>query len=97
MPKRIGVAEVKRDFSAVISEVSLKGGHFIIEKKGKPMAAIVGLEDLEIIEAPKREAKKKGLLAAIGAWEEFDDLDQLVVRIYERRGKAKERGIGRLI
>jgi prevent-host-death family protein len=97
MPKRIGVAEIKRDFSEVISEVSLKGRHFVIERKGKPMAALVGLKDLEMLEAPKADEKKKGLLAAIGAWEEFDDLDQLVMKIYEKRGKAKERDIRRLI
>jgi prevent-host-death family protein len=96
MPKTIGVAEVKKDFSEVISQVSLKGEQFIIERKGKPMAAIVGLKDLEMIEPPRIREKKKGLLAAIGAWEEFDDLEKLVIKIYERRGKAKERGIRRL-
>ena len=96
MPKKIGVAEVKRDFSGVISEVSLKGEHFIIERKGKPMAAIVGVKDLDMLEGLKIERKKRGLLAAIGAWEDMDDLEKLVVEIYGRRGKAKESRTGRL-
>ena len=40
--------------------------------------------------------KRKGLLAAISAWEDFDDLEKMVMTIYEGRGKAKERGVGRL-
>ncbi|PIP06076.1 MAG: hypothetical protein COX52_08575, partial [Syntrophobacterales bacterium CG23_combo_of_CG06-09_8_20_14_all_48_27] len=49
MPKKIGVAEVKKQFSAVIGEVSLKGEHFIIEKKGKPMVAMVSVKELGMI------------------------------------------------
>ncbi len=49
MSRNIGVAEVKKSFSAVISEVSLKGEYFVIEKKGKPMAALVSVNDLQLI------------------------------------------------
>jgi len=97
MAKKIGVAEVKKQFSAVISEVSLKGEHFIVERKGKPTAAMVSVKDLEMIEGSKRREKKKGLLAAISAWEDFDDLEKMVMTIYEGRRKAKERGVRRLV
>jgi antitoxin (DNA-binding transcriptional repressor) of toxin-antitoxin stability system len=96
MAKKIGVAEVKKQFSAVMSEVSLKGEHFIVERKGKPTAAMVSVKDLEMIEGPKIRGKKKGLLAAIGAWEDFDDLEKMVMTIYEGRRKTKERGVRRL-
>jgi antitoxin (DNA-binding transcriptional repressor) of toxin-antitoxin stability system len=78
MSKNIGVAEVKKAFSAVISEVSLKGEHFVIEKKGKPMAALVSVQELQRIEDSKEKEKKNGLLAAIGAWEDFEDLESTV-------------------
>lgn len=94
MTKKIGVAEVKKQFSTLISEVSLKGEHFIIEKKGRPMAAVISVKDLDRMGEPK-EQRRKGLLAAIGAWEEFDDFEKVVVEIYKGRGKAKELGIGR--
>lgn len=94
MIKKIGVAEVKKQFSTLISEVSLKGEHFIIERKGRPMAAVVSIKDLDRMGELKKP-RRKGLLAAIGAWEEFDDLEKMVVEIYKGRGKAKERGIGR--
>ncbi len=97
MSKNIGVAEVKKSFSAVISEVSLKGEHFVIEKKGKPMAALVSVQELQRIEGSKEKEKKKGLLAAIGAWEDFEDLESTVSAIYEKRKKSKDRSAGGLV
>ena len=91
MSRNMGVAEIKKTFSAVISEVSLKGEHFVIEKKGKPMAALVSVQELKQIEGAKEKEKKKGLLAAIGAWEDFEDLESTVSAIYARRKKSKDR------
>jgi prevent-host-death family protein len=91
MAKNIGVAEVKKSFSEVMSKVSLKGEHFVIEKKGKPMAALVSVQELQRIEGSKEKEKKKGLLAAIGAWEDFEDLESTVSAIYARRKKSKDR------
>ena len=93
MSKSIGVAEVKRHFSDVMIEVAREGKQFIIEKKGKPMAALINIKDLEAIERKEASSKKKGLLAAMGAWEEFDNLDSVVRHIYARRKTAKERGL----
>jgi len=93
MSRKMGVAEIKKQFSSVLSSVSLKREHFIIEKKGKPMAAMVSIEDLDIIEGLNKEEKKKGLLAAIGVWEDFIDLDETVAAIYAGRKKAKNRQI----
>jgi antitoxin (DNA-binding transcriptional repressor) of toxin-antitoxin stability system len=94
MPKNIGVAEVKKSISAVISEVSVKGEHFIIEKKGKPMVALVSVQELQRIEGSKEKEKKRGLLAAIGAWEDFENLGSTVSTIYERRKKSNDRNAG---
>jgi len=97
MSKNIGVAEVKKSFSAVISEVLLKGEHFVIEKKGKPMAALVSVQELQLIEGSKEGEKKRGLLAAIGAWEDFEDLESAVSAISERRKRSKDRSTGGLV
>jgi antitoxin (DNA-binding transcriptional repressor) of toxin-antitoxin stability system len=96
MSKNMGVAEVKKAFSAVISEVSLKGEHFVIEKQGKPMAALVSVQDLQRIEGAKEIEKKKGLLAAVGAWEDFEDLERTVSDIYKKRKRSKDRSAGGL-
>jgi prevent-host-death family protein len=96
MSKVIGVAEVKRRFSDVMVEVAHDGKHFIIEKKGKPMMALVNIKDLESIERTSSPSKKKGLLAAIGAWEDFGNMDKFISHVYEKRKTSKERRIKEL-
>jgi prevent-host-death family protein len=91
MSKNVGVAEVKRHFSDVISKVSQKSEHYIIERKGKPIAALVNINDLEIIEAIRKLPRGKGLLAAVGAWEEFEGIEGVINDIYRKRKKAKDR------
>jgi prevent-host-death family protein len=91
MPKSISVADVKRDFSAVLHDVSSGHEHFVINKKGRPMAAMVSVEDLNMIEAQQRGVKGKGLLAAIGAWEDFDDFDAIAGSLRDARQKANDK------
>lgn len=93
MSKSIGVAEVKRHFSDVMIEVAREGKQYIIEKKGKPMAALVSIKDMEIIGKEEAPSKKRGLLAAIGAWEEFNNIESVMKHIYEKRKTAKERRV----
>jgi prevent-host-death family protein len=90
MRRTIGVAEIKKHFSEVISKVAIKGEHFIIERKGKPVAAVVSLKDLEKIESSGKK-KEHGLLAAIGALEDFDELEDTIAAIYEERLMSKDR------
>lgn len=96
MAKKISVAEAKRDFSELLSRVVLQKERFIIERKGKAMAAIVNLKDLEKLETAPEENGKKGLLAAVGAWEDYPRLDRLVADIYSVRKKARDRRVKRL-
>lgn len=36
---------------------------------------------------------KQGLLAAVGIWADYDDLDDFVAKLYERRSEAKDRPV----
>lgn len=92
----IGVAEAKRRFSELMSRVLYKGERFLIERKGKPVAAMVGLEDLKRIEQTASKEERKGLLAAVGAWADFQDLDQIIAEIYRDRKQAVDRKVKKL-
>jgi len=93
MSKTIGVAEVKRRFSELVGKISRDGEQFIIQRNGKPVAAMVNLKDFEIVKKSGRREENKGLLAAIDAWEDFEDIDRLIRDIYRERRKAKDRSI----
>ena len=73
----LGVGEAKKRFSELMSRVAYKRERFLIERHGKPMVAVVSAEDLERLE--REPVAPKGLLAAVGAWAEYKDLDSSTV------------------
>lgn len=93
MVKIINVVEAKKRFSEIIGEVSFKKEKFIIKRKNRPVAAIVTLQDLEEIRSKGDIAEKRGLIAALGAWEEFEDLEDVIEEIYKKRAQAKDRDV----
>jgi prevent-host-death family protein len=96
MAKKVSVVDAKRDFSELMSRVALRGERFIIERKGKAMAALVNVQDLKKLEILTKDNHKKGLLAAVGAWEDFPQLDEFIADLYSARKRAKDRFVKRL-
>lgn len=60
------------------------------------MAAIVSLKDLESIEKEEKPGEKKGLLAAVGAWDDFEGIEEVFEHIYEKRRKPINRKVNGL-
>jgi len=94
MTKSVSVAEAKRDFSELMMRAAHKGERFIIARRGKPMAALVSMEDLRKL-TPASE-KPRGLLAAVGAWADFEGLEKVIADIYRSRRRARDRKVPRL-
>ena len=93
--KTVTVAEFKRRFSELIGEVKYRGERIVIARRRTPIAAVVSLDDLERLGAgPSAAAPKKiGLLAAIGAWGDDEELDRIVKDIYAARERAVDRPV----
>ncbi len=91
MSKKLSVADAKKHLSELMSRVAYNQERFLIERRGKPMAALVSAEDLARLE--QEPQGPKGLLAAVGAWSEFDELDEMVDHIYRQRGEAQDRDV----
>jgi len=47
MMKHVSAADAKAHFSSLISEVEHGKAHIVIERHGRPVAALVSMEDLE--------------------------------------------------
>jgi len=84
MAKGIGVAEAKRRFSELLARVAFGGERFIIRRRGKPLAALVGLEDLRLIEERR---PREGLLAAARALADYEDLEEVMAEVYRSRAR----------
>ena len=96
MAKKIGSADAKAHFAELVSRVEYRGERVIIERRGKPVAALVSVEDLQSLRSPQEgqpEAVPQQPLALEGIWAEVGDeeIDAMVEHIYATR----ERDLGR--
>ncbi|MCH7786977.1 MAG: type II toxin-antitoxin system Phd/YefM family antitoxin [Chloroflexi bacterium] len=88
MTKKVSTAQAKAQFSALVDDVAYGGEHVIIERRGKPLAALVSIEELTRLEKYQAmSAKPQGALALVGAWRELEDaeIDSLITHIYAER------------
>ena len=72
---KLSVSEAREEFSEVINQVSYTGRRVILHRRGKALAAIIPVGDLEVLEAIEdsidiesaqkalKEAKKKGTIS----------------------------------
>lgn len=94
MAKRISATRAKDQLSALLAEVTHGGQHISIERRGKPFAALVSVEDLEQLEPYRANSSQpQGALALVGAWRDMGDaeLDAIIDEIYTQR----EQDVGR--
>jgi prevent-host-death family protein len=84
--KKASAAQAKSQFSALMAEVAHGGKRVVIERHGKPLAALVSVSDLERLEEGLT-ARPQGAMALVGAWRAVDEqkLDALICGIYEAR------------
>ncbi len=95
--KKVSAAQAKAHFSALVAEVAYGGQHVIIERRGKPLAALVSMADLErLAQGQALSARPRGALALAGAWRDVGDtkLDKLVAEIYATREQDTGRPVG---
>ncbi len=88
--KVVSVAEAKSHFSEYASKVAYAGEKFLITKRGKPLAALVSIEDLKSIRINEEE---KGLSEIIGKWENFEEIEDNINKIYSSRKEDKGRDV----
>nr|CAA6806237.1 MAG: Antitoxin [uncultured Thiotrichaceae bacterium] len=67
----ISVAETKAHISEFIAKSQHAHERFIITRRNKPVAALVSIEDLRLLE---QHQEKQGLAAIAGQWKGFDEV-----------------------
>lgn len=88
MAKKVSSAEAKAKLSALVAEVAFGGQHIVIERRGKPLAAMVSIGELEYLEQGQTISSfPRGALALAGAWQQVPEkeLDSLISDIYQAR------------
>ena len=97
MATTVSAAKAKAELSSLINRVAYGGERIIIERHGKPAAALVPVEELERLQA-KQGARweKLGALAFYGAWEGLmtnEEMDEFTKDIYEQRDRDLPRPV----
>ncbi len=85
----ISVANAKSHLSELIAKSSYGHERFIITRRNKPVAALVSLKDLQIIE---QHEERQGLASVAGRWKGFDEVAENIEDISKLR---KDSGSGR--
>ena len=95
-PRRVSTADAKARLSELIGAVAFGHERVVIERRGRPVAVLVGIDDAGDLDAPTSEPRRpRGALALVGSWSEVGDelLDDIVDDIYA----ARERDFGRAV
>jgi prevent-host-death family protein len=71
--RRINVAELRQDLADVLNRAAYQGERFIIHRREKNAAAIIPIEDLELLDRLVREEEDRIDLAAAAAAEAEGD------------------------
>ncbi len=95
--KKVAVAEFKRYFAELAAEVRYRGERIVVVRRKTPMAALVSLEDLERLSTSSSAEgePRRGLVAAVGAWADYPEMDRLIDEIYAARAAAVDRPVPR--
>lgn len=85
----VSVANMKSHLSELIAKSSYGNERFVITRRNKPVAALVSLEDLQIIE---QHEERQGLNTVAGKWPGFEEVSSSLEELQQLR---KSGGCGR--
>ena len=88
--KSIAIGEMKSHLSEYIARSSYNHDRFVITKRNKPIAALVNIDDLQIIE---QYSERAGLAAVLGKWKNFNEVEDAIgsiKKLREKEGLSRE-------
>jgi prevent-host-death family protein len=71
----VSVAAAKSRLSELIAKSSYARERFVITRRNKPVAALVSLEDLKLIE---QHEERQGLASIAGKWKGFEEVGEQI-------------------
>ena len=90
--RRVGIAEAKAGFSTVVEGVRHRGERYVIERRGRPVAALVSVDDFERLERERASAaapERDWMLSLVGILPDVADeeIDELVAHLRAERDR----------
>jgi prevent-host-death family protein len=93
--RTLNVAEAKRNFSELLARTAYAGDRFVIARRGKPIAALVGVADLRRLEDWPwgSTTGPAGLLGAAKAAGEHPEFQEIMADVYRSRRRSRGRHV----
>ena len=93
MLKKISAMKARQNLGQILNEVSLRGDAYIIERAGKPLAALVDLERFQQLQ----EDRDAALQAVGNVWKKMQGLeDREIKEVLEEAVRAVRAGKQRI-
>jgi len=95
----LDTANVKAHLSEIVGRVAYGRERLLVLRRGKPIAAIVSVEDLHTLEAMEAAGERSEtgvvhpIMRAFGGWAHRTDVDELLAEIYIDRKAAAGREV----
>ena len=83
----VQIANAKSHFSELISKSAYQQERIIITKRDKPVAALVSIDDLHLLEQAE---EKQGLAAVARKWQGFEEVEKALGDMEEVRRNGGE-------
>jgi prevent-host-death family protein len=100
MADKVRVTDAKAYLSELMARAGYGGERFLIEKRGRPLAALVGVRDLERLEEGQEfvgpNHRLRGALALVGAWGDVvkdEEIDAMLEEVYSARERDRGRPV----
>jgi prevent-host-death family protein len=97
MPKRVSSAQAKAHLAELVTAVAYQGERVIIERKGKPLAALVNIRDFERLEQDlDRSGQAPWPLNLVGLFSGVmtdGEVDEMIDAIYGARAADVSRPV----
>jgi prevent-host-death family protein len=96
MERRVSLAEAKAKLSSLVDDVRRTSHRYLIERHGRPAAAVVSVEDLVKLELEPLGPAPAGALALVGAWSDVADerIDEFLEKVLRARAEDTGRPVG---
>lgn len=86
--RTLGVVEIRNNLADIMAQVAYSGVRFVVERKGRPMTALVSVEDLRRLETLERARDSELLRRAKAASQGTVPLDQVIAGYEREQGLA---------
>ncbi len=86
--RTLGVVEIRNNLADIMAQVAYAGSRFVVERKGRPMVALVSIEDLHRLEALEDARDSELLRRAKAASRGTVPLDQVITEYEREQGLA---------